>query len=128
MGVGITAPTTNSAATRAATEPTTAAASAFRDAAMPARVAVSPPSFDGLKSADVHGPASPGYHRDKQVEWCAAEAADPPLCAGQSWYDNGATISGMVGRYLASKGTILPLETCFNDLSCADEPPPPPAR
>ena len=84
--------------------------------------------FPFIKPRGQHGPDSPGYHKDIQTEWCVEETEDPTLCESTAWYDNGAMISGIVGRYLASGGTEFPVEACFSAYSCEDEPTPPAPR
>ena len=84
--------------------------------------------FPFIKPSGKHGPEAPGYHHDLQVQWCEADADESTSCDNPDWYDNGATISGMVGRYLASGGAVLPLEECFNAMTCDDELAAPEAR
>ena len=84
--------------------------------------------FPFIKPRGQHGPDSPGYHTDIQTEWCIEEGEEPALCEATPWYDNGAMISGIVGRYLKSEGKTFPVEDCFCQYACADEPTPPPAR
>jgi len=46
---------------------------------------------------------------------------DPCDCASETTFDVGNFMFGLVGRYLASGGTVLPTDLCQSSRSCADE-------
>jgi hypothetical protein len=80
-----------------------------------------------------HGFARPGgltdrVRRDCQNACTLPGTDDPCGCATLTTFDIGHYMFSMMGRYLASGGTVIDLDQCQATMTCPDQTPPPADR